>query len=348
MKNKTISIFWAIWCQNLWDELILKNEIKILKEEFWENTKFFVFTYDKKDIFFDDKNIVYKEYFPIGLKKIWNIFKNLINYFSFLKIVKKSDFIVVWWWGIIFDKENQSTKSPLDLRVFRTKIFRKYKKKIYFFRVWIDVKKEENLKKLRKIFKSYFKVIVRDQNSKNILDFIWVESEIRRDPVFYDDWIKKFKQDFCIKKIKSYDFSVSDLYWIDFNWKTVWVAFRSGYLVKKSNISERMEEGKLREILIYLQKSWAKVVLLPHSFHKTDLKANDYEFLKKFAENWIEIAKSMHEVYDFYKEKKMDFCLSMRLHSMILAQVYEIPYIWVSYSLKTEEALKVIFEKDIS
>ena len=70
MKNKTISIFWAIWCQNLWDELILKNEIKILKEEFWENTKFFVFTYDKKDIFFDDKNIVYKEYFPIGLKKI--------------------------------------------------------------------------------------------------------------------------------------------------------------------------------------------------------------------------------------------------------------------------------------
>ena len=129
MKNKTISIFWAIWCQNLWDELILKNEIKILKEEFWENTKFFVFTYDKKDIFFDDKNIVYKEYFPIGLKKIWNIFKNLINYFSFLKIVKKSDFIVVWWWGIIFDKENQSTKSPLDLRVFRTKIFRKYKKK---------------------------------------------------------------------------------------------------------------------------------------------------------------------------------------------------------------------------
>ena len=56
----------------------------------------------------------------------------------------------------------------------------------------------------------------------------------------------------------------------------------------------------------------------------------------------------MHEVYDFYREKKIDFCLSMRLHSMILAQVYEIPYIWVSYSLKTEEALKVIFEKDIS
>ena len=62
-----------------------------------------------------------------------------------------------------------------------------------FLKIQKNKKKEENLKKLRKIFKSYFKVIVRDQNSKNILDFIWVESEIRRDPVFYDDWIKKFK-----------------------------------------------------------------------------------------------------------------------------------------------------------
>ena len=65
MKERKISIFASIWSQNLGDELILKNEINLLKKEFWENTKFFVFTYDKKDLFFKEKNVFYKEYFPI-------------------------------------------------------------------------------------------------------------------------------------------------------------------------------------------------------------------------------------------------------------------------------------------
>lgn len=345
MKEKIISIFASIWSQNLWDELILKNEIKILKEEFWENTKFYVFTYNKKDIFFEDKNVKYKEYFPIWIKQKKNIFKNIKNFFNFLRITRKSDYVVIWWGWIIFDKENQNTKNPLDSWVFRTKIFRFFWKKIYFFRVWIDVKNEENLKKLRKIFKNPYKVVVRDENSKNILDFIGVKSEVRRDPVFYDAWVQDFKKDFCLKKIKSYDFSVSDLKKLDFDfsWKTVWIAFRSAYLVRKSNISERMEEWKIREIINFLKNSKAKVVLLPHSFHKTDLKANDFEFLKKISSDSVEIVENMEEVYKFYTEKKMDLCLAMRLHSMVLSQVYAIPYVWVSYSLKTEEALKVIF-----
>lgn len=345
MKEKKISIFAAIWSQNLWDELILKNEIKILKEEFWENTKFFVFTYDLKDTFVNWENIFYKEYFPIWLRNKKNIFRNIKNYFSFIFTVKKSDFIVIWWGWIIYDKENQNTKNPLDLRVYRTKIFRFFRKKIYFFRLWIDIKKEENLEKLKKIFKKYYKVLVRDENSKNILEFIWVESQIRRDPVFYDDWIKDFKKDFCLKKIKSQDFSVYDLKKLDydFSWKTVWIALRSGYLSKKSNISERMEEWKIREILNFLREKWAKIILLPHSFHKTDEKANDFDFLKKFVSENVDLAENMQEVYEIYKNKKIDLCLSMRLHSMILSQVYAIPYVWVSYSLKTEEALKVIF-----
>lgn len=344
-KNKIISIFASIWCQNIGDELILKNEIELLKKEFWENTKFYVFTYDKKDIFVSSENIFYKEYFPIWIKKKRNIFRNIKNFFSFLNVTRKSDFVVIWWGWIIFDKENQSTKNPLDLWNFRTKIFRFFWKKIYFFRLWIDIKNEENLKKLKNIFKKYYKVVVRDQNSKNILDHIWVNSEIQKDPVFYDDWEKNFTKDFCLKKIKSYDFSVFDLKNMDFDfaWKTVWIWFRSSYLVKKSNISERMEEWKIREIINFLEKSWAKVILIPHSFHKNDPKANDYDFLKKFASDSVKILENMQEVYEIYKNRKMDLCLAMRLHSMVLAQVYEIPYVWVSYSLKTEEVLKIPF-----
>ncbi|PZM84976.1 hypothetical protein DLH72_02570 [Candidatus Gracilibacteria bacterium] len=344
-KNKIISIFSSIGCQNVGDELILKNEIELLKKEFGENTKFYVFTYDKKDIFVSSENIFYKEYFPIGIKNKKNIFRNIKNFFSFLNVVRKSDFVVVGGGGIIFDKENQSTKNPLDLWNFRTKIFRFFGKKIYFFRLGIDIKNEENLKKLKNIFKKYFKVVVRDKNSKNILDHIGVSSEIQKDPVFYDDGDKKFEKDFCLKKIKSYDFSVSDLRNMDFDFagKTVGIAFRSSYLVKKSNISERMEEGKIREIINFLEKSGAKVILVPHSFHKNDPKANDYDFLKKFASDSVKILENMQEVYDIYKNKKMDLCLAMRLHSMVLAQVYEIPYVGVSYSLKTEEVLKIAF-----
>ena len=345
MKERKISIFASIWSQNLGDELILRNEINLLKKEFWENTKFFVFTYDKKDLFFKEKNVFYKEYFPIWFSKPWNIFRNIKNFFVLIFTIIFSDFIVIWWGGIIFDKENQLTKNPLDLWNFRTKLFRFFCKKIYFFRVWIDIKQEENLKKLKNIFKKYYKITVRDQNSKNILDFINIESKIEKDPVFYDDGEKIFLKDFCLKKVKSTDFSVSDLKNLDydFSWKTVWIWFRSGYLVKKSNLSKRMEEWKIREMIIFLQKSWAKVVLLPHSFHKTDILANDFEFLKQFLDSDVEIVENMQEVYNFYKNKKMDLCISMRLHSMILSQVYEIKYIWVSYSLKTEEALKVIF-----
>ena len=143
--------------------------------------------------------------------------------------------------------------------------------------------------------------------------------------------------------MKSFDFSYKDLEEFDFYQKIVWVSLRSGYLEPKSNISERLEEWKIREIITFLQKKWAKVVLLPHSFHKTDQKANDFEFLKKFVKDWVEIKQNMQDVYEVYKNKKIDFCIAMRLHSMILSQVYEIEYLWVSYSLKTEEALKVAF-----
>ncbi len=343
MTAKKISIFAAIWSQNLWDELILKNEINLLKHEFGEKTKFFVFTYDKTDIFFTDKNVKYKEYFPIWIKDKKNIFRNIFNFFSLLNTIRKSDYIVVWWGWIIFDKENQSTRNPLDLWIFRTKIFRFFRKKIYFFRLWIDIREEKNLKKLKKIFKKYYKLAVRDKNSQNILEKIWVKAKVSIDPVFYDDGVKYFKKDFCVKKVKSFDFSYKDLEEFDFYQKIVWVSLRSGYLEPKSNISERLEEWKVREIITFLQKKWAKVVLLPHSFHKTDIKANDFEFLKKFVKDWVEIKQNLQEVYDIYKNKKIDFCIAMRLHSMILSQVYEIEYLWVSYSLKTEEALKVAF-----
>jgi polysaccharide pyruvyl transferase WcaK-like protein len=47
----------------------------------------------------------------------------------------------------------------------------------------------------------------------------------------------------------------------------------------------------------------------------------------------------MMEVYDAYKNKEIDICIAMRLHSIILSHVYEIPFIGLSYSTKTDEVL---------
>jgi polysaccharide pyruvyl transferase WcaK-like protein len=87
--------------------------------------------------------------------------------------------------------------------------------------------------------------------------------------------------------------------------------------------------------------------LLPHSFHKTDILANDYKFLSKFLRvtEKIRIINSMDEVYLKYIYKEMDIVLAMRLHSIILSQVYNIPYIAISYSTKTNEILDQIQKK---
>jgi polysaccharide pyruvyl transferase WcaK-like protein len=44
----------------------------------------------------------------------------------------------------------------------------------------------------------------------------------------------------------------------------------------------------------------------------------------------------------------MDLVLAMRLHSIILSQVYNIPFIWISYSTKTDEVLKTIEIQNIN
>jgi len=181
-----ISIFASIWAQNLWDELILKNEIKLLKKEYWEDTKFRVFTYDKKNPFFADDNVVYSEYFPIWIREWKNLWRNFINFIIFLFWIIKSDLIVIGWGGIIYDDEVQSTKNPLDSWLFRVRFFRFFMKKFIFFRVWINIKNDINLKKVRDIFKKAYKIEVRDNYSFELLKSLWINSIIEKDPVFYD------------------------------------------------------------------------------------------------------------------------------------------------------------------
>lgn len=340
-----ISVFASIWSQNLWDELILKNEIKLLRQEYSDKKlKFIVFSYDYKNPFYNDADIEYREYFPIDSKKKRNIFRNILNFFSFLFVVLRTDLIIIWWGGLFFDEERQTTANPLKIWLYRTNIFRFFHKKIRFFAVWLNVQKEENKQIIKEIFSFSYKIWVRDNFSNNLLKELDIASEIVMDPVFYDNWLNPdFKKNLCIKKLKSKWFTTEDLKTIDFSWKKVWISFRKWYISKSNN--DQMEFLIVKDILEFLKQKWAQIVLLPHSFHKTDIEANDYIWMKNFKEKilGIEIAHSMEETYSYYKEKKLDIVLAQRLHSIILSHTYDINYISISYSKKTDEVLKIIW-----
>jgi len=70
------------------------------------------------------------------------------------------------------------------------------------------------------------------------------------------------------------------------------------------------------------------------------LKSNDLLFLEQFLTENREMKQTMQDVYNVYTQKQIDINIAMRLHSIILSEVYEIPYIALSYSQKTEETIK--------
>ena len=338
-----ISIFAAIWCQNLWDELILKNEIEHFEKKYKKEgheVEFRVCTYDMKRPFFTKENVTYVEYFPIGSRE-GNRKRNLKNYITFLKTVFWSDLIIIWGGGLFYDSELQKWDRTLDLRLFRTKHFRFFHKKYNFYAISIDVKKEKNLKKIYKIFKGANKTYVRDEHSRKLLFEMKLNAHEIDDPVFFDNPEYSPKHRSLIKVLNSKNFSLKDFKDIDIEGKRIGIAFRPGYLSLSNN--QDIEVAKIWELIHFLIGNGArKLVFLPHSIHPHDQQANDYHFLKQFLSPKVDVLDSIGDVYDAYKFKKIDLCFAMRLHSIILSEVYHIPYIALSYSQKTDEVIKKI------
>lgn len=305
-----ISILTATWQYNLGDELILLEEYKILKEQF-SDAKFNIFTYDKKSSFIQDE-VNYVTYFPTWIRK--KIFLNLKYLYQNILAFYKSDLIIIWWWWLIYDNEFQKSKLPIlqwKFRIFLAKLFRK---KVIYLAIWINIK-EKNYEKIKYLFNwNNIYVSVRDLKSKLILKNLKIESSLIYDPVFLLSTKEENK----------------------FKTKTVWISLRKGYL--------KNEEENIKQMVLFLSRLWYKIIFLTHSFHLKDWLANDYEFLKTFSKKYkLWITNSLIETLSVYK--KLDFVIAMRFHSIILSIIYNIPFLWLSYSQKTEEILKTISYK---
>ncbi len=323
-----ISIFASIWSQNLWDELILKNEIGFFDTKY-NHPNFRVFSYDAENPFFTAENVEYKNYFPIWIRNPKNIYKNVSSFFNLIWSAFWSDIIVIGGWGLFYDWESNNT--ALKQWKARAEFFYSLRKKVIFYGISIDIRDENNYPYISAIFSKADEIHVRDKYSQKLLKSLWIESHLMVDPVFSDNWERWNKIKNCIKSVDSHKLYLSDFADIDWEWKRVWVALR--------NLWTKKYEQNIKEILNYIVANGWELVYLPHSFHESDTNANDYEFLQWLWIKWY-ISESMKETYGFYLQKKIDICLAQRFHAMILSEVYDIPFVGMSYSQKTKSLLE--------
>ncbi len=305
-----IAILTATWHYNLWDELILLQEYKFLKAHYWEETIFTIFTYDSESSLLPkDEKIEFVPYFPNWIRK--NPIKNLKYLFANYKAIKSSDLVVFWWGWLIYSEELQKSSSPLWQWNFRVKFAKFLKKKIVWLAVWISYPEKASFE-LTPIFSwENINVSVRDKKSAQIVKSSWAEVKLLDDPVF------------MMKPVKNTQDDTSEV-------QIIWISLRKWYL--------KDEEENIKQMILFLARKWYHIILMTHSLHQSDTIANDYAFLKPFAKTYnIQITKSMSETIEAYK--RLDYMIWMRFHSMILSIINNIPFLALSYWVKTNELL---------
>jgi polysaccharide pyruvyl transferase WcaK-like protein len=208
---------------------------------------------------------------------------------------------------------------------------------VIFYWMSIDIKNPLSKNIIQDIFEKNFKVFVRDEASKNLLQELGIQSKEMWDIVFYDNGDNFSKKSFALQIIPSAYFSEHSIDQKNIKDKVVGIALRQWYFNEAQD-----EQILIKSIFDTILKAGAKkIVLLPMSFHPSDYQANDYYFLKGFLSEKIVLwGDSIGEIYKNFTEKKIDICIAMRLHAIILSQVYQIPFIALSYSKKTDEILK--------
>lgn len=302
-----ISLLTATGHHNLGDELILLQEYKYLKEKF-DNPKFSIFTYNQdSSLLPEDNNIKYIPYFPKNIRK--RPLKNLKYLFANIWAIFQSDLIIIWWWWLIYENEVQKSSSPVwqwKLRIFLAKLFFK---KIIWFAVWINYSWEK-IKNLKFLFRwKNIHVSVRDKKSQDLLSLINIKSKILPDSVFSYEPKTKWKEAS----------------------KIIGISIRKNYL--------KDEENNIKQIILYLSKKGYEIFFISHSIHEDDKLANDYLLLRDFAKKYnLWITRTIKETLSIYP--KLKFVIWMRLHSLILSTIFNVPFIALSYWHKTNELLK--------
>lgn len=304
-----IVIFTATGAENLGDELITLCEIqRFLSMD--ENVQITLFSHDinrTKRFLLSQKlsleQITLQEYFPNAFRT--HPIKNIGLFYETLVSIKNADRIFIGGGGLLYSK-NEEWKSPLLLWSLRARIARFFWKPLTYISLGVTTTLDELRPYASSLF-SWSEITVRDKDSQALLAQLGYSSAIQRDPVF--DYVPQRKT-------------------IHGEKKTIGLALRAGFL----------DDSVVDEMIRWLLKKNYDVLLLPHSLHPTDEQAHDGYYLQKFLFPGVRITQSIEQTLAAYPT--CDAVIGMRLHSIILSLVYDMPLVALSYGKKTQALLE--------
>ncbi len=316
-KKKKVLIMTATWSYNLWDEIILEEELKFLHGHYGEMGDFVVLTHDKKSAFIQDDSIQWATYFPHGLLRnpianIWYLIRNVW-------LIIRADFIIIGWGGIIFDNEDGvSFNSLLTQWWFRTKIARLAGTTIVFLAISLEVKQVKNKMKLHKIFKKGDFIIVRDDKSAWLLDALEIPCSQVPDLAFL------YRPEENPEKMPEK--------------KRIGISLRGGFFWDN--------ESDIPKIYDYFVENGYDPIFLVHTTEWYE-NQNDLLFIRRVMQGKkYNITNSIEQTLKLYPT--LYAVIGMRLHSGILAITHGIPLIMISYGPKTDEFVNLVDVKGYS
>ncbi len=295
---------------NLWDEIILREELKFLQGHYGEMVEFTIFTHDKKSALFADPDVSWVMYFPHAffrnpIANIWYFVRNIWT-------IARADIMIIGGGGLLFDNEEWVSFSRLMSQwFFRTKMARMMGTTIVYLGISLEVKQVKNKMALRKIFKSGDFLIVRDEKSAGLLDALEIPCSQIPDIAFLlvPEKVEKLPEK-----------------------KRIGISVRWGFLGET--------ESEIQKIYAYFQEKWYDPIFLIHSSGWSEAQ-NDTLFIKRIMtgktynttgtiEATLKVYPTLHAV------------IGMRYHSALLACVHGLPCIMISYGPKTDELMNLL------
>lgn len=301
-----IGIMTATGQGNLGDELILQQELIVLRKRF-PGAAFTVFTYGRAPHLLDKtSDIRFVEYFPHHLRK--RPFYNLALAWKNWKEIGQCQHLVIGGGGIFFTQENGRSSWAMWHWWGRILAARWYRVPVTYFSLGTSLTLKE-LKKWKGLFSApHTTISVREPDTQRRLIALGFRPTLMPDPVFTLDKPAIHKDG-----------------------NRVGLALRAGML--------RDEQAAISGMIEWLQARGYDPVLICHSAHPDDSASDDRTFLLAFARKYhLAIAQTNEEALACYPY--LDFVIAMRLHSLILSVRYGIPFLALSYSGKTNELLE--------
>ena len=312
-----ILLVWFWWFKNMWDELILLWNIKLLQQQ-WK--KIFIVSQDNKRL----KNFLSKEVDCSDITFIGELprwFRSSFSFFKNKEWVQIKDFwnidtVIFWWWEILTEESPHS----------------------YYYRfrsIWPSLLLWRNLYIMwgvqipkKWINKMLFKLILCRTNRIYCRDFECVEE------------LKKYW-------FKDVEFFMDTSYYVRDNWKKYMHKAEKKYFVININKNgkEFMNDLK-KEVKIYLDK-WYECYFIPVCDGWTD---DDNRFYNEIKKDFPSIKlKRWRDDFESFLEFLWwaEVVISARLHLYLISE-----YIWLKtkvfpYQRKINKMQNVIQELDI-